>query len=66
MHKIDLKKLDDIKNKLKSLSIFQSMVIHDMRGPVTAMKVTLQQASELLDSFQETIQMHNKILASSD
>ena len=41
MHKIDLNKLEELKQKLYSLNIFSNMVVHDMRGPVTAIKIAL-------------------------
>ena len=42
MHKVDLIKLEELRQKLDSLTIFSNMVVHDMRGPVTSMKIALQ------------------------
>lgn len=41
MHKVDLIKLEELKQKLHSLEIFSNMVVHDMRGPVTSMKIAM-------------------------
>jgi hypothetical protein len=41
MHLVDKKKMKDLKNKLKSFKIFNGMVVHDMRGPVTSMTIVL-------------------------
>ena len=41
MHKVDLIKLEELKQKLHSLDIFSNMVVHDMRGPVTSMKIAM-------------------------
>ena len=41
MHKRDLLKLETLKQKLQSFHIFQSMLVHDLRGPVTSMKIAV-------------------------
>jgi hypothetical protein len=41
MHLVDKKRMKVLKNKLKSFKIFNGMVVHDMRGPVTSLTIVL-------------------------
>ena len=34
------------------------MVVHDMRGPVTSMKIALQQSIDLISQFQNTTMLY--------
>ena len=52
MHLADKKKMKDLKNKLKSFKIFNGMVTHDMRGPVTSMTVVLQEVNHMINSIK--------------
>ena len=53
MHLVDKKKLAEYRKKLKSFKIFNGMVVHDMRGPVTSMMIVLQEVSDMINSIKE-------------
>ena len=53
MHLVDKKKLEEYRKKLKSFKIFNGMVVHDMRGPVTSMMIVLQEVSDMINSIKE-------------
>jgi hypothetical protein len=52
MHLVDKKKMKDLRNKLRSFKIFNGMVVHDMRGPVTSMTIVLQEVNEMINSIK--------------
>ena len=37
------------------------MVVHDMRGPVTSMKIAMQQTIEIISSYQHTILLYKDV-----
>ena len=51
MHIHDMNKISDLRTKLKSFQIFNGMLVHDMRGPVSSMTIVLEEVNQLINDI---------------
>ena len=57
-----MQKLLELRSELQSFKIFNGMLVHDFRGPVTSMIIVLQHVDDMIQSINDSNTAFKKIV----